>query len=582
MVLAQPHLTLTPHEPYRCTDQSRPRHLEAISAAIAVARNASHGAEKTHFTVFPEYSIPYPDGIELVERNLLQGEWPNQTIVIGGTDGLSTAEYSSLAAAPNTHVEVDPATVPPDQWLNCGIIWTKAGDGTVERWLQPKLCPSWLEQNVVDRTMHRGSSVFVFSGEYDSGAQYRFAVMVCFDWIATVEGTKTWRAIIDELSQRSTDIKAEISLSWWFVIQHNRRPSDESFMAEVNDFFDQTIATNVRRDRTCLVFANSAGRPQPGKVHHYGNSSVIFAQQTLFRMPRCHATFCTGGYRFRGHRVIRHHKDFLFREGGSCVHSFEQLNPDSIVPGAPGSAIALRNPFVHPLGCHTDPRIPAGVVSASVKWLNDELDTIESFAHRCDDAPLAATVRTTCEHVMTGLRSIPGDRVDGAVTLACPATPPDESDTVDLEAATADEWGDVERDAIVHLVDTVSIVALFSDHYSVAETARHATMSIRELNFDVVAVRGKTHPICLEHYAEVLPRGRWPVLLVSRDPDNNEWTPRFGSYLESPDRGYQSQRDFTQPPSVAWHVGYKNLLDIFRESTTVEQAQEAFNEKLCQ
>ena len=89
MVLAQPHLTLTPREPYRCTDESRSCHLEAISAAMAVARDASHGAEKTHFTVFPEYSIPSLEGIELVEHNLRQDDWPNQTIVIGGTDGLS-------------------------------------------------------------------------------------------------------------------------------------------------------------------------------------------------------------------------------------------------------------------------------------------------------------------------------------------------------------------------------------------------------------------------------------------------------------------------------------------------------------
>ena len=517
LVMAQPHLTLTAREPYRCTDESRSCQLEAISAAMAVARNASHGAEKTHFTVFPEYSIPSPDGIELVEYNLRQDDWPRQTIVIGGTDGLSSAAYRSLATAPHTHTENDPITVRPDQWLNCAIVWTKANDGTVERWLQPKLYPSWKEQDVVHSTMYQGSSVFVFSGEFESGTQYRFAVMVCFDWIATVRGIKPWRAVVDRLSQ-----EGEVSLSWWFVIQHNRRPSDESFMAEVNDFFDQTIVSNVRRDRTCLVFANSAGRSSPGKVHQYGNSSVIFAQRTLFRMPRCYATFCAGGQRFRGHGLIRHHKDFLFREGGACAHSFEQLNPDSIVPGAPGYAIALRNPFVHPLGYRTDPRIPAGTVSASIKWLNDELDTVESLSQRYDDAPLAATVSTTCEQVMTGLRSSSADRVDRAVTLACPSVPSDDGCTVHAELANADEWGDIEREALIHVVHTVSILALLSDQYTVAQTAPHATMSMRELDFDVVAVKGETHPACLKHFTDKIPPGRRPVLLVSRDTDNIE------------------------------------------------------------
>ena len=309
---------------------------------------------------------------------------------------------------------------------------------------------------------------------------------------------------------------------------------------------------------------------------------MIFAQQTLFKMPRCYATFCTGGQRFRGHGLIRHHKDFLFREGGACAHSFEQLNPASIVPGAPGYVIALRNPFVHPLGCPTDPRIPAGVVSASIKWLNDELDTVESLSHRYADAPLAATVGTTCQQVITGLRSISGERVDRAVTLACPTVPSDDGDTFHAETATPDEWGDIEREAIIHLVDTVSILALLSDHYTVAQTAPHATMSMLELNFDVVGVRGKTHPNCLQHYTDQLPPGRRPVLLVSRDTDNNEWARRFGSYLELAIRPYGLQGDFTQPQAVSWQVGYKNLLDIFRDSATVEQAQEAFNEELRQ
>ena len=577
MVLVQPHLELTSQEPYRCTDQSRARHLDALAAGLSVARDAPHGADKTHFTVFPEYSIPAPQGIELVQKTLCQEDWPNQTVIIGGTDGLSAAEYTSLADEPNTYVEDDLASIPADQWLNCGIIWTKAKDGTVERWLQPKLHPSWLEQNVTSSSMYTGNTVFLFSGDHDSETHYRFGILLCFDWIANVRGTKPWRAIVEAMSQRAADLKANFSLSWFFVIQHNRRPSDESFMREVDDFFDPTIAGSVRREGTCIVFANSAGRADPGIAEYFGHSSLIFSQHTLFRMPRCYGTFCSGGPRFRRNGVIRHHKDFLFRERGACIHSFEQVNPASIRAGAPGNTIALKKPFVHPLGPETDPRVPRAVVPASVKWLNDELDTFENLGDRYPHARLAPSAQATHEDVKSGLRAFPGSFVDQAVALACPACACPDADPTGTATRSADEWGEVQRDAVIHLVDTVTIIATFAEEYALSHVAPNATMSVRELNFDVVAIRSETHDRCYEHYVKRLPSGRRPVLLVSRDTDNNEWSPRLGSYLQFPRPGDASGRDFTRPQLVSWHVGYRNLLDIFRHSTTIEQAKESFD-----
>ena len=361
MVLAQPYLDLTRQEPYRCTDTSKTRQLEAVQATLGVARTSCHGAAKTHFTIFPEYSIPGLEGVELVENVLRQPAWPEHTIVIGGADGLSNIEYSQLAAADGTTVDMeynDPAQIPTGQWINCAIIWVKGTNGTIERWLQPKLYPSWPEENVADSTMFRGNSVFAFRGCFDDGTQYRFSVLVCFDWIATVEGQRPWRAMAEELSHRAADLGAEYPLSWMFVIQHNRQPSHESFMAVVNDYFNNTIAASVNRDRACIVFVNSAGQSTPGKIQYYGKTSVVFAQQSLVEMPTCHGTFCSGGRRLRGHGVIIHHKDCLFREGGACVHSFRLLNPGAVVPGVERRTIPLGGPAVHPLGDAGDPRTP--------------------------------------------------------------------------------------------------------------------------------------------------------------------------------------------------------------------------------
>lgn len=586
VVLAQPHLDLTPQEPYRCTEMSKQRQLASIQATLGVARAACHEADRTHFTIFPEYSLPAPEGIELLEEVLRRPDWPTQTIVIGGTDGLSAAEYSGLVAAPATDVDMehnDPATIPAGQWINCAIIWAKGTDGTIRRWLQPKLYPSWPEEDVADGTMFRGNSVFVFRGRFDDGTQYRFSVLVCFDWIATVDGQRPWRAMVEELSRQATERDAEFPISWMIVIQHNPRPSHESFMIEVNEFFNNTVARNVRRDRACLVFANSAGKPTPGRTEHHGNTSVIFAQQTLFQMPRCHATFSSGGRRFRGHRVIDHHKDCLFREGGACVHSFTLVNPDELIAGAAGRTVALRRPSVHPLDRRCDPRTPADVVPGSVKWLNDELDTIESptrVAPEYRAAALAAAVDDAYEVTRDGLREASRANAGPVVRLASPTVTGQRGDEPLEEARSADDWGEAERRAVVHLVHSVSILDVCSDRCAVANESVHATLFIGERELDVVAIRGDTHGACRKHCVRELPAGRRPVLLVSRDVDNNEHLQRLGSYVDIATEGHWADRDFTNPEEISYQLGYRDLLTLYLAANTAEQAKERLHDRL--
>ena len=580
MVLAQPHLLLTQHEPYRCTDESKPALLDAIDRTLGIARTASHGADRTHFTVFPEYAIPAPEGIALVEDVLRRPDWPTQTIVIGGTDGLSSTDYAALAAADNTHTDSVAGGVPLGKWINCAIIWTKSADGTIERWLQPKIYPAWPEQDVSSSEMHRGNTVFVFKGNFDSGTQYRFAVLVCFDWVATVNGRRPWRYVVESLALRAANLEAELSLSWLFIIQHNRKPSHECFMSEVNDFFNQTICESVHRDRACLVFANTAGQSAPGRIEGYGNTSVIFAGPTLFAKPKCHVTFCTGGKRFRGHQLIAHHHDSLFREGGACIHSFEQVNPHSVVSGPASRTIALNNPFVHAICSSADPRTPARVVPAAIKWLNDELDTIRSLALGYPIAPLATIADTVHYKTITDLRTIPANHVEHAIALASPPVSARSPHAQHPQKPNADEWGQFERCAVVHLVHTVSILGVFFESCTVAETSVHATLSIGQRNLDVLAVRGETHEACRDHYINTSPPGRRPLLLVSRDDDNNPRLPRFGSYLEDSIDAPSAEQDFTHPDRVCWHLGYMDLLTIFQDAATVDQAKERFDAKL--
>ena len=431
--------------------------------------------------------------------------------------------------------------------------------------------------------MFRGNSVFAFRGRFDDRTPYRFSVLVCFDWIAVVEGQKPWRALVEELSRQATAREAEFPLSWMIVIQHNPKPSHESFMIEVNEFFNNTIARNVRRDRACLVFANSAGHPTPGKIQHHGNTSVIFSEQTLFQMPQCHGTFCSGGPRFRGHGVIGHHKDCLFREGGACVHSFSLVNPDSLVGGPAGRTIALQTPSVHPLDARRDPRTPGDVVPGSVKWLNDELDTLHSLTRLTPeyrDAPLAEAVDVAYELTTDSLREASRAGAGTVVRLASPTVTRQRCNEAPEEDPSADHWGAAQKRAVRHLVHTISILSVCSDRCIVTDTSVHATLLIGGRELDVVVVCGESHQACHEHYIRELPAGRRPVLLVSRDVDNNEWARRGGRFVDTPTAGDCAERTFTDPDAIACQLGYRNLLSVYLASDNAAEAKERLNDKL--
>ena len=145
-----------------------------------MSRDACHGAAKTHFTVFPEYSIPGLDGMALIDAAVSDANWQPGTIVIGGSDGLSKADFSTLVATRNTHLDEEHnalGRIADHEWINCGITWVKAANGNVERWLQPKLSRASLQQDVPCRDMFLGKSVFSFKGLLNNGRQFRFCTL---------------------------------------------------------------------------------------------------------------------------------------------------------------------------------------------------------------------------------------------------------------------------------------------------------------------------------------------------------------------------------------------------------------------
>jgi hypothetical protein len=406
---------------------------------------------------------------------------------------------------------------------------------------------------------------------FDNQTRYRFCSLVCFDWIATVDNKRVWQWVLEDLQEQAAQAQAELSLSWLFVVQSNPRPSHDTFLMEVSRFFDQTTAPSVRRDRACLLFANGAGNCKPGKANEYGGTSLIFPPQTLFTQPDCSPTFSNGGLRVRSSTLLSAYRDFVFRERGACIHSFLQVNPNSLNTGAAGRTIAVENASVFPLDGVIDRRVPSDSVPACIKWLNDELDELPSLSVTYPNVPLATPANATHQQTVGALRQVSPQCAAHMVKLAAQES----------KAKHADDWDQIESQALEHLVHTLDIVCLGSSPPTVCDESAHASVVMNSQAVDLVAIRGESHEDCLKYSQRLLPPRRLQTLLVSRDPDNNPWLQRFGSFLqlESPHLG--QERNITDPASGLLHLGYRNLLNIFQQTTTVAAVPGAIDAELA-
>ena len=77
-----------------------------------------------------------------------------------------------------------------------------------------------------------------------------------------------------------------------------------------------------------------------------------------------------------------------------------------------------------------------------------------------------------------------------------------------------------------------------------------------------------------------MPSTRRQTLIISRDQDNTLLRQRFGSFLQpDPPRLGQECR-ITDPESSVLHLGYRQLLDCFFTSPTVDAVQGAIADEL--
>lgn len=572
MVVAQPYVEFTAYEPFTWLPAQRARALECVDTTLAVARSRAHRAEKTHFTVFPELSIPGFEGVARIRVAMQQDDWPVGTIVIGGVEGLSRTQYAELLAQPNTNHDAEvngPESVPAGQWINSSMTWVKAEDGQVHCWVQPKLVPAWVEINRNYEAMYRGRSIYVFKGIF-AGTQlpFRFATLLCFDWIGTTETQRVWAWLLQGINDAAAAIHATLPLTWLFVAQCNPQPSHPSFMGEVANFYDGTAFLNVSRDDTCLVMANVAGAEAPGKASEYGCSAVI--NTAKFSKPSCMPTYNNGGGSYRAGCTLDNFRDAVFRERGACVHSFLVVNPRSLVPGNAGKEIAVRETTVHPFGPTSDPRAPAAAVQAVVKWMNDDLDEAsKSLAVRHAGANLAGICASAHSQVVSSLRPMPAPELTDLVLASAAGMKPTSPDT----------WTDKESTAVEHVLHTFSIFGAAQYPCQFHGQGSQATVTKGDCTFEAIAVRGETHETCAEHVKERAAQRRGTLVVVSRDADNLAWNTRLGSFLDA-GKPLSEDYKFTDPGSAVIQVGYRTFIDAYLGAAERAELEKALHDAI--
>jgi hypothetical protein len=573
MVIAQPHVVFVPQEPFTWAPAEQQRALEGIDETLAVSRSCAHGADKTHFTVFPECTLPGLDGVDRITAAMQAAEWPTETFVIGGVDGLTKDQFVELVQKPNTTYDsvgncLD--RVLAHQWVNCVVTWAKLPTGEVRSWVQPKLSPAWVELDVNYMSMYRGRSIYVFKGIHSNAdAVYQFATILCFDWIGATDAKRMWEWLLEGIATRAGQLGGNLPLTWLFVAQCNPAPSHASFMSQVGPFFDHAQFPRVNRDETCLVMANVAGKKTPGKTEKFGHSSVIVTSR--FSRPECMSTYGNGGAPQRGGDLLENFRDAVFRERGACIHSFLVVHPSTLPPGSAGRRIALHEATVHPFNGTHDPRAPGGAVPAIVKWMNDELDEpSKSLATKYVHLPLTTAAGAAHQRAVGELRNLKADALGSTVNFAsltaCKGTP--------------DEWRAGEGQAVKHLLHTFSILDVASYPATFHGNGAQATIMKGEVSLEVIAVLGSSHEDCDKHVLNCLPEHKGQLVVVSRDEDNTPWDPRFTSiYDQVPDEP-STEAKFTQPTSAIIRLGYHDVLDAYRNAANEAELKEVIDAKL--
>lgn len=523
MVVMQPFVELCDREPFCWQNDKKSKQIDRIVRTLEIARQADHGCEKTHFAVFPEYAIPGLEGVSKIQEILESSSWKNGTIVVGGVDGLNKSEYFTLCSENNTEVHQGnkPEKVRDGQWINCCITWVKTtndkADNIIKRWIQPKLCPSWPEENPIVHDMFEGKCVYVFEGRVIDERAFRFMSLICYDWIASLGNSNGIFAILQKLNNLQGAKPYGKPLHLNFVLQHNKKPNHPSFLNNTYGFFHNHYPF-VLRNEGIVTLINSAGAPNPGPCEKYGYSSLIFSSNSPYTSEGSPPSYAVTTKILRGNEILQTCKEALFRENGGGIHSFRLFHPLFIDRILENKRRPLSPVLVYALDKETkDPRTPGEQVSAVVKWINDKVDLLPTF--QASTGQFQTLINSAQDKITKELRWCNEQYLTKMIIFATADMTKEEEKNVDI-------WSEKEKRSLKTIVYSLTLITC-STPIIIKDAPAHAYIKQHsKIPIDIIVVSGrKTHRENIEHAIKCCPgRKERVTLIISRDQSDNPLT----------------------------------------------------------
>jgi hypothetical protein len=557
-----PFVKLVSSEPYKWQQDKKNKQLDRITRFMNIAKQFD-GNGKSHFTLLPEYSIPGIDGINRVNRFLLDYSWPSETIVMGGVDGLSKNEYAILCNNAISCVSPDNASdqIADEKWVNCCITWVKESNGNLKRYIQPKISPSWPERNVNYREMFCGRSVNLFTIKFSNGTDCKFLTLICFDWIGVINGTGNGIfEILNHINQKWQVSDSTKDINLIFILQRNAKPNHRNFLGNARNFFeDRNTNPFIGRDHSVLLFINTAGKDKPGKTNEYGYSSLIASHLSPYDDKKCcPLSFSSDTKKLRNSDYLERCKEALFRENGACFHLFK-FRPPRFISGNPGNrCLFLDEAKIYSIDDGIDdPRVPDGPVAASVKWVNDEIDIIKPITFYAPNNPINYEVNQSHKKVSKEIRKASGECLCRYIQYSFCKYEHYKKDPI---IHFVDKWDKEEKEGLQTIIYTLSIIGTCNT-INISKAIAHAIMNIGTNVVDIIVVHGGDTPEeCFEYGKKFLNRLSRYAIIVTKDIHDRSVDKKINRtifYNQEPVS--EKGPNITNPDDRFIHCGYENI-----------------------
>jgi hypothetical protein len=253
---------------------------------------------------------------------------------------------------------------------------------------------------------------------------------------------------------------------------------------------------------------------------------------------------------------------------GACIHSIEFCPPAFVNLGPASRTLLIKKAAVHPVDpAISDPRVPGSPVPASTKWVNDQLDDIESILHHETLSPLRDEIELSHEFIGKGLRISPDTFLGNCIRWSvC-----DYDKWLDLgrrDVPDVDSWSEKEESGLRTVVDSLAILNVWKS-LEFSNPKSHATIKSTGNIIDVIVVSGgETSRKCFEYGRQFLTGSSRFGIVITRDIHESPVSKRDKLIFEAEAEITERGPVITDQASRIIHRGYSDLKDACFKSTS--------------